>query len=246
MNVLYKTRCTGISRAILTFTAIVLCASANAVVMPVNDVSNVVFTEGLSSIDTNGATMSGLKVTAGFADGSSETLTWGSTGSNSGGVSGMGWSLSLGGSSSNNSTSSFNNLWQFENSTRPKLEKLTLDGRGTTTVFDRSEPNPGTTNSQQGRDFFPVVIDGNGDFAELSSDSTATYSNPIALLNADPLEDLWLLLNIDIENGVDGDFQFALDTETSVNVIPLPGALIFIGSGLVFLGFWGRTKNATA
>lgn len=237
MNCSNKNRYIGLCQIILAGSAIFLSHFASAAVTAVTDSTNVNFTQGLSNFDTNGGTMNGLKVTSEFADGRTETLTWGGTGPDSGGVSGAGWGLSLSGSS-------FNNLWQFNNNTGSNLNRLTLDGRGTTTLFDRSEPNPGTADSQQGRDFFPGVTNGN-DFEPLTAASTATYSDPVALLNGSAEGDLWLLLDIDIPSGVGDRFAFALDTDTSVNAIPLPGALLFISSGLAFLGFWGRAKNGS-
>lgn len=213
-----------------------LCAvgQANAALSYVYDDSSPVDVPGISTFDTHGSMMAGMRVTATFSTGGSETLEWTTTGVDSGGVSGNGWSLGLTGDS-------YSSNWNFsflQASAPLTLTRLVLDGAPGFTVFDLwLDGETGTPNSEAGRNF---------EFLLSSYNVTATYSKPVGVAGLPPYDDgfgsgpdLWQVLTVDFGSGISANFSFRQDTD---NRIPEPGALALLGAGLLGLGFSRRRK----
>lgn len=82
----------------------------------------------LTGFTTTGDMMAGMRITASFVDGSSESAIWSATNSTSGGAFGTGWSLTESGNS-------FNQPWSFNNAGLG-ITSLIIDAIPGNTVFD--------------------------------------------------------------------------------------------------------------
>jgi hypothetical protein len=179
---------------------------------------------GLTGFNTTGAMMSGMTVTAIFQT-FVETLNWTATGGDSGGVFGTGWSLEATGDTFNV------NAWSFTNSNAGVLTRLILDGRPGFTLFDRTNPSPGTAGSAQGRDFE----------TNLAADASvvATYSRPVGVGGAAPVGDIFHMLDVDFAGlpagGVQTDFLFSqdADNDSRFTQVPEPALMTLFGLGLL-------------
>ncbi len=213
--------------------AALIAPTAHAAVTLVFDQSNIVSIPGLTGFATNGAMMDGLGVTATFADGSSNALSWADTGATSGGVTSANrWSL-------NQSGNTFSNDWFFSflGGYASNLTNLVLNGVGNFTVFDTTNPNPGTPGSAQGINFGNLVPD---------ADVTATYSNMVAIGAAAAVGDLFQTLSLDFgANGVGANFRFRQDTDNDLRAaqVPEPGTLVLLGLALAAVGATTRRRK---
>lgn len=193
---------------------------------------------GLTGFSTNGDQMDGLKVTATFANGFTQTLSWADTGAGAGGVFGDDWSLSLSGDT-------FSALWMFSiGQSRGQLISIDLDASGPqqVTVFDTSfGGSSGTANSAAGRDFIF------GDCA--GCDATATYSNVIAVIPDGAVGDIFHTLNVSFTGGTGprSDFSFQQDTDNDSRLrdgfVPEPGSIPLIGLGLLGMAGLARRRS---
>jgi hypothetical protein len=201
----------------------------------VEDNANIVTVSDLTGFATDGNDMAfSLQVTAMFLNGTSETITWASTGPDSGGIVFTSWSLREAGDTFEGAGFEDEGLWVTSVDPGVFIDKLVLTGATSKTpagqtqgiVFDRTgRPfSFGTDKSFRGRDFeiaFTVTSTG---AAPGFDDFVVTYSNPIDVVADGPgvVGDLFGQLTIDpiLRNGEPGYFYaanqlgFRVDTDT--------------------------------
>lgn len=189
----------------------------------------------VSTFKTTGADLSGMRVTALFSDGFAQSGAWAASGLTSGGVTSPGFNLNLG-------SDSFHTTWKLLNTGSATLLSLLLEGVFGDTVFDRTNPRPGTDGSAQGRDFAAT--------SRVAGEIEVTYSGPVKVEGADSVGDLWTTMLIDFAgiNGVasGSSFTFRQDTDNAAfSVVPAPATLplIFSAFGVAFL-FARRARRA--
>lgn len=190
-----------------------------------------------------GADMAGMKVTANFSGGGSETATWATTGTDAtvlngegfkGAASGTGWSLAQQGYTLGNYDGTILGLWTLSNDSAADIDSIVIDALAGDVVFDKIGLQTGDTGeytpgSNRGRGF---QLAPNG-----TSPAWASYSN----LVSDP--DLYGTLTLDLAAGNmvlsagDPDIQFLADTDA----IPEPPVALLMMAGLVGLLVRKRT-----
>jgi hypothetical protein len=191
---------------------------------------------GVATFQTTGAMMDGMSITANFTGGFSETRLWADTGAVSGGVTGTGWSLSQSGDT-------YSNYWSFDDNRSGSLLSLVLNGNTGFTLFDRTNPGPGTPGSSFGWDF------SSGSFDDwYNPNVTVNYSDRVALPGQNAVGDLWQVMTVNFGSGYNGDFRFIQDTDNDIRAtqVPDPGMLSLIGLALAGLGFTVRKRKAVA
>jgi hypothetical protein len=201
----------------------------------------------LTGFATTGALMSGLAVTADFTS-FSETLIWATTGVGSGGVSSAsGWGLSLTGDT-------FTVPWNFTIAAGVnlgQLNRLTLDGLGAFTVFDRTLPSFGTDGSAQGNDFECTAVS-----AAVCDDHevSVTYDFQVNLAGDPAVGDLWQTVVIEFRDpateelsGPRESWSFLQDTDNDSRrfQVPEPGSLLLLGLALGAAGLISRRRKIT-
>lgn len=161
----------------------------------------------VSTFQTDGSQMGGTKVTANYLDGGSQTATWNSTGSESGGAFGAGWSLTQVGDT-------FSFPWTFSTSDgfAQKIASLIINTIPGNTVFDIDPNVEGTIGSSVG---FP--------FAVLSGQSPDTYAYSTDISGAE--NDLKGLLSLSWNSGFTGQLSFLADTDSGTVNDPIQAAV---------------------
>jgi hypothetical protein len=220
--------------------ALAVGSAQAATVAVVTDPTSIATTSGLTGFQTTGADMSGMSVTATFANGASESLNWSATGATSGGVASSLFSLGVAGDT-------FTANWNLTNLSSSRLTFLTIDAGVGNTVFDTvgfDERTPGSANGLAFEDRAPGV----------AGSITATYSLAVALNGVGPEGDLFARLALNLigltGGGLSGAYAFGADTDNlriagDLNPVPIPGALPLFASAIGLAGWFGWRRKAS-
>jgi len=156
----------------------------------------------LTGFSTYGDMMSGMRVTAGFWDGSSQSIFWGATDDEdgSGGAFGSNWSLTESGNS-------FDSPWTFRNYGQG-ITSLVIDAIPGNTVFDNIRKEEVTRYSADGWGF--ETLSG-------QSPDFFTYSDPIDISEGD----LFGRLSLYWTSGFAGKMKFRADTDSGSKSNPV-------------------------
>ena len=179
----------------------------------------------LSLDSTFGDDMTGMKVTANFLGGGSQTATWDVTDLNSGGAFGTDWSLTQSGDT-------FFDPWTLSNSGR-SIVSLEINGVSGNTAFDTIdtlvEP-PSTPATARG---IPFTVQ-----SGLAPNSFA-YSAPIDISDGDLFGDL----SLDYSDGFIGTATFLADTDNGTADDPVSVPEPSFVSGLLTVGVLGAASS---
>lgn len=196
-------------------------------------------TTALTGYSTYGDMMSGMNVQAFFQGGTSQTAVWATTGSGAGAATGTGWSLSESGDT-------FGSTWALNNSGDLAISRVLIDAGPGDTVFDTRYLGDidGTPGSARGWDF--TLVSGGDPFNII-----ATYRDQVALTGQNPVGDLYRYLDIVFQDTLfssNNTLGFIADTDNilfagDIKPVPLPGAIVLLGSGLLGLVGIGFRKR---
>jgi len=167
----------------------------------------------LTRFETYGSQMGGMLIKVDFLDGTSQTSTWGATGSFSGQASGNNWFLRQVGNTYGYDPFYGDLGWTFDYSGNSGVKSLEIDAIPGNTLFDiypYGSSFPDTPGSAQGWEF--QVIDNNG-----SRPSSYNYSVPIDISQGD----LFGKLSIFWNQGFRGRMQFIADTDNGTQDDPV-------------------------
>lgn len=207
-----------------------LASPSFATVTIVSDNSDPQAILNYGNIYTTGADMDGMKVTVTYADATTQVFTWATTVTPGGGVSGGGFSLDYPGSD----TYFASPPWTLSN-TGKAITDVKLDGFPGLTLFDQTNPDPGTANSP-GQTF--TLLSG-----ATNEDLTVTYSGPIGVDGAPPIgppTDVYRWLDIAFSTPYTGTLTYQADTDNFGEVaptgVPEPAPMMIMGLGVLMMG----------
>lgn len=195
----------------------------------------------LTGFATTGSEMGGLRVTAFFTDGTSDSGNWGDLGGGTWGVASPRFSLTLGAGDD-----TYTAPWRFQiDPDGLGINRLLLQGAPGKTVFDIiPDPNWLTPGSAQGRAMEIVGSPALG--------AVAKYRNLVGIFPNAPLGDLYETLDVtfDVQGGA-RFFEFVTDTDNigkggRITNTPEPATLGLMALGAVaILGVeWRRRRSA--
>ena len=182
--------------------------------------------DGYSTFATTSADMVGLEIMVYFENGRTDLGIWTATGINQ-----NNWSINQG---TNQSTFSF--PFSLSNNTGSNITRFTFRGAGSSTIFDRTSPAPGTAGSANGRDLQEFTV------LRFSQDIEAVYFDQVQTFGSTPQGDLFAGLDVSFSSGISGNnglFQFRTDTDTTINfvrtAVPEPSSALQFGIALTAL-----------
>jgi hypothetical protein len=201
-------------------------------------------TTSLAGFTTSGADMSGMRVTAFWADATSAVLTWGSLGGGSWGVSNSRFTLSFPGAGD-----TFNDNWTLQNlaGAGSALTRFLLNGAPGNTVFD-TQFGGETTGSANGFNFSFT--------SGALAGSTAQYTNIVNLTGQPAAGDIFETLDVALGSGGLGlgqSLTFRADTDNAASgaviipsTVPEPGTWALLATGIVGLAGAARRRQRAA
>jgi len=226
---MFETTNRRLGLCVALFLSIAICASAMGGVTLVFDPGTTNNTTALTGYQTHGDDMAGMKVTASFLDGSSETAIWAATSGAAGAATGTGWVLSESGDT-------YGGSWNLNNTRNSGMSKLVIDAGPGNTVFDIDWSGYGTAGSANGWTFS----------SSTSFNIIATYKDLVALTGNNPVGDLYRFLILDFTDasGMNSSMSYIADTDNikfagDINPVPLPAAAWM---GLALLGGFGALR----
>jgi hypothetical protein len=216
--------------------------SANAAIINVTTDNTVpATTAGALPTLVLGSDMIGMQATVTFADGSVDSGFWGSVSATGGGAFGAGGFFVV---RTNNDT--FSSTWTLDNLKPQTITHLSLNGVPSNTVFDIVAGSTETPNSGLGLSFV--------DLTNLPGTIEVTYSNPVGVGAAAPLNDIYAMMEIDFSGLTAGgvvpstgyDFQQDTDEVNGLRLpppdVPVPASLSLAAAAFAGLALWSRRK----
>ena len=226
----------GILLVVLVISLIVLSTPVQAAITINFNAGTTYETTALTGYSTYGNMMDGMKVTAYFVGGGSETVLWADdpmTGPGAGMAEGADWGLYENGDT-------FTSIWSL--STLVDISKLLIQAGPGNTVFDTMHMGDieGTLGSARGWTF---------DYQGAASDINlnVTYFDQVALSGSSAVGDLYLNLEIVFVDGYStgaAPFRFIQDTDNllysgDITPVPEPSMMVLLLSGLAGLAGFG-------
>ena len=187
--------------------------------------------------------MAGITATVTYVGGATTTYTYAATGPQSGSAGGGGLALSATGPDTFHFTGPSATPFTLTN-TGTGVTNILLDAFPGHSVFDRTDPSPGTAGSI-GADF--QVLSGLGNY-----NIVATYQGEVAVPPAGPVGDVYRYLDINFGTATPftgSTLTFGADTDNvkfpGVATVPEPAPLTIVGVGVLMMaGLIARKRRS--